>query len=98
MVWGLSGVAGAWDTRLNPDRYPSLGVDLIKGQQAGIARGGANGFQTNGGLVGARADYRLPVSNAFTFHAAAESVGINNNMGYTDGYRLEFGGRIYFRD
>lgn len=90
--------AFAWNTDRNPDRVPSLGVDLIKGQQAGIARGGANGFQTDGGLVGARVDYRLPMTNALTFHFAGESLGINNNMGYTDGYRLEVGGRFFFQD
>lgn len=98
LLAGLAGVAGAWSTKDNPDRYPSLGFDLIKGQQAGIPKAGVNGVQTNGGLVGAKVDYRLPVTSAFTFHAGAESVGINNNLGYTDGYRLEIGGRVYFRD
>lgn len=92
----LSTYAGAFDTRYNPDQMPSVGVDFIKTQQGGMPRAGVNGTNTNGQGVGFQADYRLPVTNNFTFHAAAQTVTINNNLDYTDSYQLEIGGRVYF--
>lgn len=91
-----AGQAFAFDTRSNPDQLASLGVDLIKMQQGGMPRAGVNGTTTDGQGVGFRADYRLPVTNTFTFHAAAETVSIDNNLQYTDAYRIEIGGRVYF--
>lgn len=92
----MSGSAGAFDTRSNPDQFSSVGVDLIKMQQGGIPRAGVNGNSTDAQGVGFRADYRLPVTNAFTFHVAAETISIDNNLAYTDAYRIEVGGRVYF--
>ena len=86
----------AFDTRYNPDVMASVGFDLIKMQQGAMPRAGVNGTTTDGQGVGAKLDYRLPVTNAFTFHAAAETVTFDNNLEYTDGYRIELGGRVYF--
>lgn len=91
-----AGEAFGFDTHSNPDVMASMGLDLIKMQQGGMPRGGVNGTTTDGQGVGFRADYRLPVTNSFTFHAAAETVSIDNNLQYTDAYRIEIGGRVYF--
>lgn len=82
----------------NPDRYPSLGLDIIKAQAVGILRAGVNGTQTNGGLTGFRADYRYPCTQSITLHTAGEALGINNNKDFTEGYRVELGLRVYFKD
>lgn len=84
----------AWEKRENPDRYPSLGVELAKGQEAGIRRDGT----TNGGTVGFKADFRAPVTGSLTLHVSGESIGINNNLEYTSGYRLAVGMRVYIKD
>jgi len=83
--------AVARDVSENPDRIPSIGVDLWKGQVAGIERSG----DTNGGTVGISADYRRPVSNAITLHAFGETEGINNNLKYTSGYKVGVGLRVF---
>jgi hypothetical protein len=92
----LASNAGASGFNHNPDRYPSLGLDMIKGQVPGMLRAGHGDAQTNGGLVGARIDGRLPILESLTLHASAEALGINNNWHYTEGYRFELGARFYF--
>ncbi len=80
----------------NPDRVPSLGIDLIKGQVAGLPRAGVNGAQTDGGTVGFRADLRYPITQSITIHTMGENIGVNNNKDFTEGYQLEVGMRVYF--
>jgi len=82
----------------NPDRYPSIGFEVAKGQVPGIPKAGVNGEQTNGGTVGFLGDFRLPVSDALTLHTSIQSDGINNNLAFTEGYRLAVGLRVYIRD
>jgi hypothetical protein len=85
----------AFDVNKNPDRVPSFGLDLWKGQVAGLDRQTA---ETNGGTVGGLFDYRQPVTNALTVHAFAQSEGINNNLRYTDGYKIGVGLRVFLQD
>ncbi len=92
---GLTVSAHAWEKGKNPDRVPSIGVDLWKGQLAGMDR---QQGQTNGGTVGFMADYRMPISNVVTIHAGGETESVNNNLKYTDGYRLTVGMRVYIQD
>lgn len=87
--------AHAYDTSKNPDQVPSFGMDLWKGQTAGLDR---TTVETNGGLVGGLLDFRAPISNAFSIHAFAEGTGINNNLRYTDGYKIGAGVRIFLQD
>lgn len=89
-----AGPASAYDRRDNPDRVPSFGLDLWKGQVAGMDRATTQG---NAGTVGGLFDYRHPISNALTLHAFAESEGINNNMAYTSGYRIGVGLRVFMQ-
>lgn len=84
--------AQAFDKSLNPDRVPSIGLDLWKGQIAGMDR---QTSETNGGTVGGHADFRLPVSNALSVHFFGESEGVNNNMRYTEGYKIGVGMRVF---
>lgn len=96
VILALGGAtAHAFETRENPDKVPSFGLDLWKGQLAGIDRELAT---TNGGTVGGLFDYRHPVTNALTLHAFVESEGVNNNLRYSDGYRVGFGMRVYLQD
>lgn len=85
----------AYETSRNPDRVPSFGLDLWKGQVAGMDRQEA---LSNGGTVGGHFDFRAPVTNALTLHAFAESEGINNNLRYTDGYKIGVGLRVFLQD
>lgn len=87
-----AGPARAWDRQNNPDRFPSFGLDLWKGQVAGMDRATMQG---NAGTVGGLFDYRHPVTNALTLHAFAESEGINNNLRYSDAYRIGVGLRVF---
>jgi hypothetical protein len=89
------GVSHGFDTGKNPDRVPSFGLDLYKGQLTGIDRKLA---ETNGGTVGGAFDFRLPVSNALTVRAFAETEGVNNNLRYSDGYKIGVGMRIFLQD
>ena len=91
----VSGPAMAFDRSMNPDRVPSFGLDLWKGQVAGLDR---KLVETNGGTVGGLFDYRHPVSNSLTLRAFAESEGVNNNLRYTDGYRVGIGLRVFLQD
>lgn len=91
----VAGTAHAYDTSKNPDRVPSFGLDLWKGQVAGLDRQTA---ETNGGTVGGHFDFRQPISNALTVHAFAESEGINNNLRYSDGYKVGVGLRVFLQD
>lgn len=86
--------SSAFDTSRNPDQVPSIGLDLWKGQVAGLDR---ETVETNGGTVGANADFRLPVTNALSLHFFGESEGINNNLKYTDGYRMGLGMRVFIQ-
>lgn len=86
--------ARAYDTDKNPDKVPSFGLDLWKGQVIGMDR---QTSETNGGTVGGVADFRLPVSNALTVHFFGESEGVNNNLKYTDGYKIGLGMRVFLQ-
>lgn len=90
--------AHAWEIERNPDRYPSIGLDLYKGQLAGLPRAGVAGAQTTGGTVGGILDLRLPVTGSLTWHAFASSEGAANNKDFTDGYRVGMGFRVYMHD
>ncbi len=90
--------AHAWEKGGNPDRFPSIGVELAKGQVAGIPKAGINGAQTNGGTVGFLGDFKFPVTQSLTLHTSFQTDGINNNLAYTDGYRLAVGLRVYLKD
>lgn len=87
--------AHAYDTSKNPDKVPSFGLDLWKGQVAGIDR---KLDETNGGTVGGHFDFRQPVTNGLTVHAFAESEGMNNNLRYTDGYKIGLGLRVFLQN
>jgi hypothetical protein len=88
----------AWVKNDNPDRYPSIGVELAKGQVAGTPRKGVDGDVTNGGTVGFLGDFRFPATQNLTLHASLQTDGINNNLAYTEGYRLAVGLRVYIKD
>jgi hypothetical protein len=92
-----STVAQAFEFPSNPDRFQSIYVELFKAQQAGIAKAGVDGAQTNGGLVGFGGRYKVPVSGAVTIHSFAETAGINNNHQFTDGYKLGVGFQLYMK-
>lgn len=94
----LTSPALAWEKRLNPDRFPSIGLELGKGQEPGIPRAGINGNQTNAGTFDFIGDFKFPVTDAFTMHASFQNIGINNNLSYTEGYRIAVGARIYLQD
>jgi len=84
----------AYEKPGNPDRYMSFGIEAFKGQEAGIAKTA----DTNGGTAGGKLDIRLPISSNITLNAFGENTGINNNKGYTEGYKIGFGVRIYVKD
>lgn len=95
LVVGVAGVAGAYEKPGNPDRYMSFGIDIFKGQEAGMVR--ADGG-TNGGTTGGKLDIRLPISSNLTLSAFGENTGINNNKDFTEGYKIGIGLRVYVKD
>jgi hypothetical protein len=98
MVLVVAAPSWAWEKSSNPDRYPSIGIELAKGQVAGIPRKGVDGDVSNGGTVGFLGDFRFPATQSLTLHASLQSDGINNNLAYTEGYRLALGLRVYIKD
>lgn len=91
--------ARAYDTKDNPDRYLSVGLDVSSGHLAGILKDTsklpADSPQTDGGFVKGALDVRVPISNAVTFHAFGSSTGINNNLQYSEGSEVGVGLRVY---
>jgi len=99
LVSTLAGVAGAWSTKENPDRYPSVGLDVSSGKLAGILKETpAGAAHTDGGFVKGLLDARVPISNVVTLHAFGSSTGVNNNLQFSEGHEVGLGMRVYFRD
>ena len=88
------GNAFAWERPGNPDRYISFGLEVFKGQEAGILKAA----ETNGGTAGGKLDMRLPVNGNITLNFFGENTGINNNKDFTEGYKLGLGLRVYVKD
>lgn len=86
--------ARALDTYGNPDKVPSFGIDIWKGQAAGVDKEKSG---TNGGTVGGLLDFRAPVTSALSLHVFGESETINNNLRYTEGYRIGVGLRVFIQ-
>jgi hypothetical protein len=93
----LSSSVYAGSANLNPEEFPSIQLDAVKTQIAGMPKDGVGEYRTDGKTLGAKMDLRIPLSKSITWHGMAEAEGINNNLRYTDGYRLETGFRFYFR-
>lgn len=86
--------ARALDTYGNPDKVPSFGLDIWKGQVAGVDKQGSG---TNGGTVGGLLDFRAPVTSTLSIHVFGETQSMNNNLRYTEGYRLGVGMRVFIQ-
>lgn len=94
----LTANAWAFEVTHNPDRYPSVGLDVSSGHLAGIDTVATGGPHTDGGFVKGLVDLRLPISNAVTLHAFGSSTGINNNLQFSNGDEMGLGLRVYFHD
>lgn len=93
------GSLSARERPLNPDRFPSIGLDVSTGKLAGIAKDHAAGAPyTDGGFVRGQLDLRLPISNALTLRAFGNSTGINNNLQFSDGTEVGVGLRFYIQN
>lgn len=100
----------AFDTKLNPDRYPSIGLDLSQGKLPGILKdtqatgslfasvAGTQAPHTDGGFVKGALDIRLPLTNILTIHAFGSATGMNNNLQYSEGSEVGIGLRVYLHD
>lgn len=92
----MSWPSQAFDRSLNPDRYPSIGLDVSGGKLAGMQKVVAHGApDTDGGFMKGAVDFKLPISNALTVRAFGSSTGINNNKEFTEGNEVGVGFRIY---
>lgn len=91
----LAAPALAFDRSMNPDRYPSIGLDVSGGKLAGIPKAAVP--HTDGGFTRGLLDVRVPISNALTVHAFGSATGINNNLDYTEGSEVGLGLRIYIK-
>lgn len=88
----------ALDRSLNPDKYPSIGLDVSGGKLAGILKDVPAGAPaTDGGFVKGLLDLRMPISNAVTLHGFASSTGLNNNKQFSEGSEVGFGLRVYIQ-
>lgn len=110
LILSAAAVANAWEIEKNPDRYPSIGLDVSSGRLAGLPKGGtpigsligntagiSSSANTDGKFVAGQLDVRLPVSSALTVHAFGSSTSVNNNLQFTDGHSFGAGLRVYLQ-
>lgn len=99
LVVVLASAGNAFERRYNPDRFPSLGMDLSKGKLAGMLKDTAAGApHTDGGFVKFDLDYKYPLNDVITLRAFGALTGINNNLQFSEGNQMGVGMRIYFAD
>jgi hypothetical protein len=88
----------AFDKSLNPDKFPSIGLDVSSGKLAGIQKDTVAGApHTDGGFVKGLLDVRVPITNALTVHAFGSSTGVNNNLQFSEGSEVGIGLRIFIQ-
>jgi hypothetical protein len=108
LLMGLKGMAGAFDSPKNPDRYVSMGLDVSAANQpqafpgySAISTDGTNSLRQINSELNSRTvtlDLRMPMTNWLTLDAHGgnwrQEVGAAHTVGYTfgGGFRVYFAG------